>query len=129
MGSLITSFFGFIILCPFIITITFLVISRKMGKAPASIIGLAADITTPFLFITVYVTAMTIFGEGTGMIIAGLAVIIAIVHVVIERLKVKEFRIIRLLRRTWRFYFLLLTVAYIILLISGSVLKTIEYVT
>ena len=35
-----------------------------MGKAPASVIGLAADVTTPFLFLAVYMIRHTIFGEG-----------------------------------------------------------------
>jgi Protein of unknown function (DUF3397) len=74
------------------------------------------------------VIALTIFGEGSGIYLASTAVVIAIIHVVIERLKVKEFSVMRLLRRTWRFYFLLLCIAYFLLLITGSVLKTIEYV-
>ncbi|MCG7334155.1 DUF3397 domain-containing protein [Sporosarcina sp. ACRSM] len=129
MAGLIASIWGILILFPFIVTIVFLVVARKMGKAPAGVIGLAADVTTPFLFIAVYIISMTTFGKGIGIYIAGLAIVIAIVHVVIERLKVKEFRIIRLLRRTWRFYFLLLLIAYFLLLLTGSVLKIIEYMT
>jgi hypothetical protein len=128
MKELISSFFGVILLFPYIVTILFLIVSRKRGKAPASVIGLAADVTTPFLFLAVYVITLTIFGEGSGIYLASTAVVIAIIHVVIERLKVKEFSIMRLLRRTWRFYFLLLGIAYFLLLIMGSVLKTIEYV-
>lgn len=129
MAELISSIWGVLILFPFIVTILFLIVCRKMGKAPVAVIGLAADVTTPFLFFAVYIISLTIFGKGTGVYIAGLAVIIAIVHVVIERLKVKEFRIARLLKRTWRFYFLLLLFAYFLLIVTGTVLKIIEYTT
>ncbi|MFJ7933044.1 DUF3397 family protein [Sporosarcina sp. NPDC096371] len=127
MGGVITIFFGGLILFPYIITLLFLVVMRKMGKAPASIVGLAADVTTPFLFLTVYIVSRTIIGEGAGIYIAGMAILIAIVRIVIERVKVKEFQIMRLLRKTWRLYFIVLTVSYILLLIGGIILKVVEY--
>ena len=68
--------------------------------------------------------ALTIFGEGSGIYIASTAIIIAIVHVVIERLKVKEFRIMRLLTENMAFLFSrLLGIAYFLLLITGICLE------
>lgn len=128
MNEVIFAFLGAIILFPFTVTIVFMIVMRKMGKAPASIIGLAADVTTPLLFLAVYVVSQTVFGQGIWVYIVGLAITIAIVCAFIERSKVKEFRIIRLLRKTWRFYFLVLLAAYVILLITGMVLKIVEYV-
>ena len=129
MNGIISMFFGGVILFPFIVTVLFLIIMRKMGKAPASVIGLAADITTPFLFLAVYVASRTIIGEGTGVYIAGIAILIAIVRIVMERMKVKEFQIAPLLRKTWRLYFLVLTVGYILLLLGGIIAKVIDYTT
>lgn len=128
MNGIIAAFFGIIIVCPFIVTLVFLVGMRKMGKAPASVIGLAADVTTPFLFLAVYIVTRTMLGEGVGVYVTGIAILIAIVYVVKERLYVKDFRIVRLLRRIWRFYFLVLSIAYLLLLIVGAILKIIEYV-
>lgn len=128
MNEVISTFLGVIILFPFIVTIVFMIVMRKMGKAPASILGLAADVTTPLLFLTVYVVSETVFGHGIWVYIVGIAIIIAIVYAFIERSKVKEFKIVRLLRKTWRFYFLALLVAYVILLITGVVMKIVEYV-
>ena len=128
MNEVITAFLAAIILFPFLVTIVFMVVIREMGKAPASNLGLAADVTTPLLFLAVYVVSRTVFGQGIWVYIVGIAIIIAIIFALIERRKVKEFQIVRLLRRTWRFYFLVLFVAYVILLITGMVLKIVEYV-
>ncbi|WP_342538792.1 DUF3397 domain-containing protein [Sporosarcina sp. FSL K6-1540] len=128
MNEVVAAFLGMIILFPFIVTIAFMVVMRKMGKAPASILGLAADVTTPLLFIAVYVVSRAIFGQGIWVYIIGIAIIIAIVYAFIERSKVKEFQIARLLRKTWRFYFLVLLAAYVILFITGMVMKIVEYV-
>lgn len=128
MDGVITALLGTVILFPFIITIVILIIMRKLGKAPVSVIGFAADLTTPFLFIAVYVVSNIMFGEGIGVYIGGFAIIIAIVHAFIERSRVKEFSVVRLLRKTWRFYFLVLMVAYLTLLAAGTILKIVEYV-
>ena len=128
MDGVITTLLGTVILFPFIITIVILIIMRKLGKAPVSVIGFAADLTTPFLFIAVYVVSNIMFGEGIGVYIGGFAIIIAIVHAFIERSRVKEFSVVRLLRKTWRFYFLVLMVAYLTLLAAGTILKIVEYV-
>ncbi|WP_203246135.1 DUF3397 domain-containing protein [Sporosarcina beigongshangi] len=127
--GIISTIFGGLLLFPYVVTLIFLIIMRKRGRAPSSVIGLAADITTPFLFITVYIIFRTIIGEGAGVYIIGVALLLAIVSVILERIKVKEFQITRLLRKTWRLYFLVLTVSYVLLLFVGIIMKVIEYLT
>ncbi|MGG0667128.1 DUF3397 domain-containing protein [Sporosarcina koreensis] len=117
-----------LVLFPFVITIAFLIVMRKMGKAPAAVIGKAADFTTPFLFLSVYITSMTIFGKGTGFYIMSIAILIAIFLAIVERTKEKEFQISRVLQKTWRVYFLLLSLSYVILLVIGVSFKISEYV-
>lgn len=117
-----------LVLFPFVITIAFLIVMRKMGKAPAAVIGKAADFTTPFLFLSVYITSMTIFGKGTGFYIMSIAILIAIFLAIVERTKEKEFQISRVLQKTWRVYFLLLSLSYVILLVIGVSFKILEYV-
>ncbi len=129
MNGVILAIFGTMIIFPFTITLTVLLLRRTRGKVPATVIGLAADVTTPFLFLTVYVVSCTITGKGMGIYIAGIAIIIAIVHIVIERINVKEFRIVRLLRKTWRLYFIVLAVVYVLLLFVGTLAKIVEYVS
>ena len=127
MSTIISVLLGALIVFPFLVTF-FLVIFRKRGKAPAKVIGFAADVTTPFLFISVYIIARTIFGAGIGFTIATISIVITITFAVIERIKVKDFQIMRLLRKIWRLFFLILAVAYLIMLVVGVVLKVIEYV-
>ncbi len=128
MNGVISSFLGTIILFPFIVTIVILIVMKKMGKAPAKVVGLAADFTTPFLFLAIYVISYTLFGNGVGVYIAAIAIAIAILLAFIERGKVKEFRILRLLLKIWRFYFLVLLAVYLILLMSGTIFKIVQYV-
>ncbi|WP_342512695.1 DUF3397 domain-containing protein [Sporosarcina sp. FSL K6-1522] len=129
MNGVISALIGIVIVCPFVVTLAFLIIRKKLGKSPASGIGLAVDVTTPLLFLAVYIISRTIVGEGVEVYVAGIALIIAIVYAVIERLKVKEFQILRLLRKIWRLYFLILLSAYFVLIGVGLVLKIIDYVT
>ncbi|MFS0688190.1 DUF3397 domain-containing protein [Sporosarcina sp. 179-K 8C2 HS] len=128
INGLLSILTGIIVLFPFIITIVFLIGMRRMGKAPAAVIRKAADFTTPFLFLSVYITSLTIFGKGTGFYITSIAILFAILFAVIERVKEKEFQISRVLHKTWRLYFLLLSFAYVILLVIGVSFKISEYV-
>jgi hypothetical protein len=127
--GVISTLFGGLLLFPYFVMLVFLVIMRRMGKAPALVIGLAADATTPILFVTVYVVSRIITGEGTGVYIVAIAILIAIVRIVLERVRVKDFQIARLLRKTWRLYFLVLTASYILLLLGGIVMKIVDYTT
>ncbi len=127
--AFISTVFGGLLLFPYLVTIVFLVVVKKMGRAPASAIGLAADVTTPFLFLTVYVVSLAIIGEGTGVYLVVSALIIAIFRIVLERFRVKEFQIAYLLRKTWRLYFLVLSASYILLLLGGIIMKVVEYTT
>lgn len=129
MNGVISALIGIVIVCPFLVTLAFLIIRKKLGKSPASGIGLAADVTTPLLFLAVYIISRTIVGEGAGVYVTGIALVIAIVYAIIERSKVKEFRILRLFRKIWRLYFLVLLSAYFMLIGVGVVLKIIDYVT
>ena len=128
ISALLSLLVGVIVLFPFIIMILLLVIYRRLGKAPATVIGHAADVTTPFLFLSVYVVSRTIFGEGVGFYIAIVAIIITLIRAVFEKKRVKEFRIVRLLRKVWRLLFIVLAIAYLVLLVVGMMLKVWEYV-
>lgn len=128
-STILSMLFGIFILFPFIWSFLILVIYKRRGIAPSSVLGPTADMTTPFLFLSVYIIAKTTFGDGVGFYISLTAIIIMIIYSIYEKMNVKELRIIRLLRKVWRLYFLILAVAYIILLIIGVVINVIEYVT
>lgn len=124
---LISFIVGVIVLFPFLTMISFLIIMRKRGKSPASMMRKSADWTTPFLFISVYIISLTIFGEGSGFAISGVAILTALYFATKERMKEKEFQIVRFLHKTWRACFLLLSFSYILLLVVGISLKIMEY--
>lgn len=126
-STILSMLFGIFILFPFIWSFLILVIYKRRGIAPSSVLGPAADMTTPFLFLSVYIIAKTAFGDGVGFYIALIAIIIMIIYSIYEKMNAKELRIIRLLRKVWRLYFLILVVAYIILLILGVVINIIKY--
>ena len=127
LHTILSVLFGILIFCPFIITILVLMIYRRLGTAPVSVLGQAADLTTPFLFLSVYIIARTIYGDLVGVYISITSIIIIIIYTIVEKMNVKEFMIKRFLRKVWRLFFLLLSSSYIILLIIGLVLKIIEY--
>ena len=128
-SALLSMLFGIFILFPFIWSFLILVIYKRRGIAPSSVLGPTADMTTPFLFMSVYIIAKTAFGDGVGFYIALIAIIIMIIYTIYEKMNVKELRIIRLLRKVWRLYFLILAVAYIILLVFGVVINIMSMVS
>ena len=127
LNTILSVLFSTLIFCPFIVTILVLVIYRRLGTAPISVLGQAADLTTPFLFFSVYIIARTIYGDLVGVYISITSIIIIIIYSIVEKMNVKEFMIKRFLRKVWRLFFLLLSSSYVILLIIGLVLKIIEY--
>lgn len=129
LSSILSVLFAVIVIFPFIITILMLFIYKKRGRAPAKSLGEAADWTTLFLFVSVYMLARAIFDYSIGFYMLIAFVIMVLAFAIYERLKVKDFRIIRLLRKVWRLSFLLLLVAYIGLLITGLILQIIAYAT
>ena len=127
IGTFFTVLFGMIVLFPFLITFLILIIYKRKGRAPVSVLGQAADLTTPFLFLSVYFVALTIFGTGVGFYIVVGSILIIIAYAIYERVNVKDFRIFRLLRKTWRLYFLVLASVYILLLIAGVIAEVVVY--
>ena len=127
IGAILSSLFATLVLFPFIVTFVTLVIYKKIGSAPKSKLGIAADLTTPFLLLSVYILSRTIFGVGVGYTMLTAAILMTIAFAIYERVNVKEFRVVRLLRKIWRLLFLLLVFFYFALLILGLVLRIVEY--
>lgn len=125
-----TLFFQYIlsvlVLFPFIVPIVYLIIKRKMGYAPSTLIGRAADITTPFLYIAVYVIARTIVGDKVLFYMIGITAIIALLFIILERVKQREYQIKRVLQHILRLLFLLLATTYMLLLIIGLIIQIVQ---
>lgn len=127
MSFVLSIIIGIIILCPFVITLGVLVYGKRKGKAPASLVGKAADWTTPFLFFSVFLITHTIFdGEVSTFVILPF-VILVIMFAIHERVTQKDFQIMRVLRKVWRISFLLLLIAYLALFVFGIVKELLKH--
>lgn len=120
IGMFFSFLVGSIVVFPFMISIILLLFHRSMGRKMT--IKRLADYTTVFLFLSVYVIAYSIFGEGVGPIIAIASIVIVLIFAVFERKHVKEFHIIHLLRKVWRLFFIILIIVYFLLMIIGIIL-------
>ena len=128
MNAVISSFLGTIILFPFLVTIVILDWHEENGQSPGEGHWTCCRFDNAIPFPTIYVISYNIFENEVGVYIAAIAITIAILLAFLERSKVKEFRILRLLRKIWRFYFIVLLAVYLILLMIGTILKIVEYV-
>lgn len=125
---MLTNILGALLLFPFIILIVLLIIAKKIGIVKKKRMGWAVDWTTPFMVLTVLILIRAIWDVWLPILLIAVLCLIAIGFAVRERSTEKEFRTWLVLRRTWRAYFLLLTILYILLFIIGITLQIIRYV-
>lgn len=125
---MLTNILGALLLFPFIILIVLIIIAKKIGLVKKKRIGWAVDWTTPFMVLTVLILIRAIWDVWLPILLIGILCLIAIGFAIMERSTQKEFRTWWVLRGTWRAYFLLLTVMYILLFIIGIILQIVRYV-
>lgn len=111
---------GSIAIFPFVVSIVLLFFHRSIGRKIS--MKNIADYTTVFLFLSVYMIAHSLFGDGVGYIIAIVSIVIILAFAVLERRRVKDFHIVQLLRKVWRLFFILLMIVYFLLMIIGLTL-------
>ncbi len=125
---MLTNILGALLLFPFVILVVLIIIAKKIGLVKKKRIGWAVDWTTPFMVLTVLILIRAIWDVWLPILLIGILCLIAIGFAIIERSTEKEFRTWWVLRRTWRAYFLLLTILYILLFIIGITLQIVRYV-
>ncbi|WP_303968047.1 DUF3397 family protein [Sporosarcina ureae] len=125
---MLTNILGALLLFPFIILVVLIIVAKKIGITKKKRIGWAIDWTTPFMVLTVLILIRAIWDVWLPILLIGVLCIIAIGFSIMERSREKEFRTSWVLRRTWRAYFLLLTVTYFLLFVIGITLQIIRYV-
>ncbi|MFD1989493.1 DUF3397 domain-containing protein [Paenibacillus nicotianae] len=124
--ELLLNGFIFLSLVPFIPFVLTYVINRLKGKEKKPAISMAMDVTTPFLYISVAALFNNTFNTKTGFYIFLLILLLGIglIGGAQNRLKGKvDYK--RLFRAVWRVSFLLLSIGYIALLITGIL----QYIT
>ena len=99
---------------------------KRMGYRS---IGLAADLTTFLLFFSIPVAIGALWNFDAAFISYAAAIIVAIAMLINEWKKSKEIEILKLGRKTWRVYFLLLSIAHCVIWAAGIALTLNDFLT
>lgn len=126
MMNLIHNIGAIFIFAPFLAFILLILLTRKKLKRRA--IGLSADVTTFLLFISVPVSMKALWDVDISFAVSVTAIIIAIILLIIEWKKSKEIEVLKYARKTWRLYFLLLSMSYILIWLTGLALTLISFI-
>lgn len=102
---------------PALLFIIIILLARK--RLGYRSIGVAADWTTLLLFFSVPSAAAAIWNYEASMATYSGALVIAILMLVAEWKQSKEIEIPRLTRKTWRVYFLVLSLAHFLICTAG----------
>ncbi|MFC3211202.1 DUF3397 family protein [Planomicrobium okeanokoites] len=124
--NLIHNIGAIFIFAPFLAFILLILLTRKKLKRRA--IGLSADVTTFLLFISVPVSMKALWDVNISFAVSVTAIIIAIILLIIEWKKSKEIEVLKYARKTWRLYFLLLSMSYILIWLTGLALTLISFI-
>lgn len=118
---------AFLSLFPFIVTIISFFILKKTKMNPKKILGYSADITTPFLMVAVPTIVYAIWEVTIVVWFIAFLLLIAIVLTYKEWRTTKEIKVPILMKKIWRFYFLLLMFVYILLMVVGLIYWIVRY--
>ncbi|MGN4126324.1 DUF3397 domain-containing protein [Lysinibacillus sphaericus] len=116
-----------IIFCPLLLFIIVYLISRKVNIRGTHAFGAASDVTTFWLFFSVPLAIGVLWGVNIGALLVMLAIMLAMVFTYIEWRTKKELEVKPLLRKIWRFLFLVLSSAYFLICLVGLIQSVIEY--
>jgi hypothetical protein len=128
MSNLFQTIISFLLVFPIVIFIVVFFVSSKISRKTTKAFGHAADITTLVLFFAVPIAIQSLFQIETVGLLIGIALIISVILTFLEWKSQKEIELISLVRKIWRFLFLILSVTYFIVWCLGFVFKVIEFV-
>lgn len=115
------------IFCPVLIFFIIFFIGRKINSKGTRAFGVASDVTTFCLFFSVPLAIGAVWQINVGLFLAMLAIFMAMIFTYVDWRTKKEIQVRALLRKIWRFLFLLLSAAYIIICTVGVIQSLIEY--
>lgn len=124
MKEIVEFLLSLIVIVPYVLTVALFVIVKLSGRSSVKSFRIAADVTVPFLLLSVIGLLRMILHIHAGSILIAGVLIIGIGFAVAERIRSKEFRVQNMLRNLWRMLFLIMSLLYIVLLLSG-VAKTV----
>ena len=129
MANVFQSLLSFVLVFPIVIFLVIFLITVKVSGKRARAFGYAADVTTFLLFFAVPIAIQSLFSIEAMGIIFCIALVMSAVLTVMEWKSKKEIELQPLLRKIWRFLFLVLSVTYLIVWCIGLVYKVLEYIS
>lgn len=117
------------VIAPYAVTFLLFVLFKVTHHSSVKSLRIAADVTVPFLFVSVSILFSLIAGIQTNIILMIGILLIAIGFATAERVRSKDFRMKRMIRNLWRMLFLMLSILYILLLLVGVIKTIFEYLT
>lgn len=102
-------------------------IGRKIKIRGTHAFGMASDVTTLCLFFSVPIAIGVLWNVNVSVILVTLAIMMAMIFTYIDWRTKKEIEVRSLLRKIWRFQFLVLSTAYIGICIVGIIRSVIDY--
>lgn len=108
-----------LIICPILAFIIVLFVCRRLRMVKHKAIGLAADVTTCILFLSIPIAVRGLWELSIFIPTVMFALVVAIIFTYIEWRTKKEIEVKPLLRKIWRIYFLLLSIVYCIIWAVG----------
>ena len=128
MSNLFQVIISFLLVFPIAVFIVIYFVSRKLNRKTTKAFGHAADVTTMVLFFAVPIAVQSLFKVEIVGFLVGMALIISVFLTFLEWKSQKEIELIPLMRKIWRFLFLVLSVTYFVVWCLGFVFKVIEFV-
>ncbi|MFJ6207866.1 DUF3397 domain-containing protein [Lysinibacillus sp. NPDC092081] len=116
-----------IIFCPILLFVIVYLISRKVKIRGTHAFGMASDVTTLCLFFSVPLAIGVLWNVNVSALLVTMAIMMAMIFTYIDWQTKKEIEVKSLLRKIWRFQFLVLSTAYIVICIVGVIRSVIEY--
>ncbi|MFJ7730554.1 DUF3397 domain-containing protein [Lysinibacillus sp. NPDC097231] len=127
MKDILHIIISIIIFCPILLFAIVYVIGRKVKIRGTHAFGAASDVTTVCLFFSVPLAIGVLWSVNVGAILVILALMMAMIFTYIDWRTKKEIEVKPLLIKIWRFQFLILSAAYIVICIVGVIQSVLEY--
>lgn len=105
----------------------FIWLAGKLKFVAHMLLGLTSDVTTLCLFFSVPLAIGVLWRVNVGALLVILAIMMAMIFTYIDWRTKKEIEVKPLLKKIWRFLFLLLSTAYLVICIVGVIQSIMEY--
>jgi hypothetical protein len=128
MSNFFQLIISFLLVFPIAIFIVVFIVSRKLNRKTTKAFGHAADVTTLVLFFAVPIAVQSLFKIETVGFLVGMALFLSVILTFQEWKSQKEIELIPLIRKIWRFLFIVLCATFFTVWCLGFVFKVIEFV-